>query len=59
MNSGDSEYEGAHMRGNPDDPDNSDSESEYECGEVESNALNTPSTCGINHNSAFDADFAF
>ena len=59
MNSGDSEYEGAHMRGDPNDPDNSDSESEYECGEVESNALNTPSADTGMYNPAFDADFAF
>ena len=59
MNSGDSEYEGGHVRGDLDDADNSDSESEYECGEVESTALNTPSADTGMYNPAFDADFAF
>jgi hypothetical protein len=59
MNSDSSEYERHHVGADPDEPNSSDSESEYEDMWIESNPLNTPSACSINHNEAFDTDFAF
>ena len=58
MNSDSSEYERHHVA-DPDEPNSSDSESEYEEMWIESNPLNTPSACSINHNEALDTDFAF
>ena len=56
MNSDSSEYERHHVA-DPDEPNSSDSELEYECTEVEANALNTPSA--EPYVPTFNVDFGF
>ena len=57
MDSGSSEYEGGHWAYPHDDPSSSDSEMEYEVGEIEATALNTPSA--EPYVPTFNVDFGF